>query len=73
MESKTDALANAPSYDEAMKCTTSPPDQMHPYPAEILQSQNMMTMASVPVHSMQPMMQQPVMHMQPPAPMIQSE
>lgn len=76
MESKDlkTASASAPSYDEAMKCSTVPPNQMQPYPSHMLEQ---------PGHMQHPPMAQPqnTILMMPPAappvvtsqPMVQSK
>lgn len=63
MESKGIGSASAPSYDEAMKCSPVPPNQMHPYPGHMMEQHpgHMMQpypMQSYPMQQHQPMMQQ---------------
>lgn len=56
-------MASAPSYDEAMKCSTVPPSQMlNPYPSNMLQQH--------PAPTVQPY---PVAHNYPPQPMAQPQ
>lgn len=56
MESKEMKIgsASAPSYDEAMKCSSVPPNQMHPYPSQMMEQHPGHMMQQHPGHMMQP-------------------
>lgn len=74
MESKVleAAPASAPSYEEAMKCSSVSPAQMSPYPTHMLsyESAGIMVQPNQPQTIMHPAHAAPVQQMQP---MVQSK